>query len=176
MALTKQKKAEVIEAVASALADSKLTVAARYSGTSVQAMQELRKEAKDKGAVVKVIKNRLFKKALGQVPAFKALDASLLEGQLLYAFSAVDELSPAQALADFAKRQPQLELVAGLSSLGEWLSAEDVMALASLPTKDQLKAQLVGVIAAPLGGFISVNSANLRGLAQVFTARAEAIE
>ncbi len=175
MALSKEKKSAVIDEVAQSLAASKLTVAARYAGTSVQSLQTLRKEAKAKETVVKVIKNRLFRKALASLPQFEGLDASGLEGQLIYAFSASDELSPAQALAEFAKREPQIQFVAGISSQGEWLSADDVQALASLPTKDQLKGQLVGVLAAPLSGFISVNQANLRGLAQVFAARAKAI-
>src|SRR5579863_3579057 len=112
MALTKEKKNEVVDEVAALLADSKLTVMAKYSGTSVKSMQSLRRSAKDNGTTIKVVKNRLFKKALEQDERFKNLDFSQITGQLLYAFNAEDEVAPAKDLAEFAKAEPQLEFVA----------------------------------------------------------------
>jgi large subunit ribosomal protein L10 len=173
MALSKDKKAEVVSDVSNLLSTSKLTVVAKYSGTSVKSLQELRRQAKTGGTTVSVVKNRLVKKAMQQDERFSSTDTSVLTGQLMYAFNAGDEVAPAQALAAFAKAEPQIEFVAGISSDGQLLSAEDVKALASLPGKDQLRAQLVGTIAAPLSGFVNIMAGNVRGVLNVLNARAD---
>jgi large subunit ribosomal protein L10 len=173
MALTKDKKAQVVEEVSGLLNTSKLTVAAKYSGTSVKAMQELRRNGRDNGTVIKVVKNRLVIKALKNSPKFKDVDTSVLSDMLLYAFNNEDEVAPAQTLANFAKTSPTIEFVGALTSDGILLPAEDVKALASLPSKDQLRSILVGTLAAPLTGFVSVMSGNVRGILNVLNARSE---
>ena len=173
MALTKEKKAEVLTEVEKLLEDSKLTVLATYSGTSVKSMQDLRKSAKENGTVVKVVKNRLFKKALSSSDKFKDIDQEAFNGQLMYAFNSEDEVAPAQSLANFAKTEPQIQFVGALTEDGQLMSPEDVNALASLPTKEQLRAQLVGTIGAPISGFVSVMSGNVRSILNVLNARAE---
>lgn len=176
MALTKDKKQSVIDEVNSLLGASKLTVAAAYQGTGVKALQQLRKEAKQSGTTVKVIKNRLVIKSLESNDKLKSADVSALKGQLLYAFNAEDEVAPAQALAAFAKKNPSLQFVGAITEDGQFIGAEDVKALAALPSKEQLRAQLVGIIAAPLSGFINVLNGNVRGVLNVLNARAEAIK
>jgi large subunit ribosomal protein L10 len=173
MALSKDKKAEVIKEVSELLNSSKLTVVAKYSGTSVKSMQQLRQTAKDGQTTISVVKNRLVKKAMQDNQKFANTDTGLLSGQLMYAFNSEDEVAPAQVIANFAKSEPQIEFVGGISADGSLLSAEDVKALASLPGKDQLRAQLVGTIAAPLSGFVNVMSGNVRGILNVLKARAD---
>lgn len=173
MALSKEKKAESLSNIAQMLADSKLTVMAQYTGTSVKSMQQLRSEAQENGTQIKVFKNRLFKKALADSETLKEVDVNAIKGQLLYAFNSEDEVAPAQVLAQFAKVEDQISFVGAITQEGNLLSAEDVKALAALPTKDQLRAQLVGTIAAPVSGFVSVMSGNLRGVLNVLNARAE---
>jgi large subunit ribosomal protein L10 len=175
MALSKEKKVEILEEVSKLLDESKLTVMAQYSGTSVSSMQELRASASENGTQVKVIKNRLFKKSLSSSDRFKQLDSSAICGQLLYAFNSEDEVAPAQVLANFAKNEPQLTFVGAINADGVLLSAEDVKQLAALPSKDQLRAQLVGTIAAPISGFANVLAGNVRGVLNVLSARAEQI-
>ncbi|PJE65176.1 50S ribosomal protein L10 [Candidatus Saccharibacteria bacterium CG10_big_fil_rev_8_21_14_0_10_47_8] len=175
MALSKQKKSDIVSEVSDLLARSKLTVIARYKGTPVKAMQQLRKEAYENHTQVMVIKNRLVKKAIEQSPTFKDIDTNILQGQLLYAFSGEDEVAPAQSLANFAKQEPQIEFVGALTAEGQLLAPQDVSALAQLPSKDQLRGILAGTIAAPLSSFVSVASGNIRGVLNVLTARAEAI-
>ncbi len=175
MALSKDKKAEVVSEVAELLKDSKLTVVAKYPGTSVKSMQELRRSSRENGTKVLVVKNRLFKKAMEGDSRLRSVDASWLTGQLLYAFNSDDEVAPAQDLANFAKQEPQLEFVGGINADGQLLSADDIKMLASLPGKEQLRAQLVGTIAAPLSGFVNVLSGNIRGVLNVLEARAESI-
>lgn len=176
MALTKEKKAEVIAEVTELLESSKLTVVADYRGTSVKQMQELRRQAKSSATVVKVVKNRLVKKALEQSGRFKSVDSSPLTSQLLYAFNSDDEVAPAQALANFAKTGASVQFVGAITADGQFLSAEDTAALASLPSKEQLRSMLVGTLSAPLSGFASVLSGNVRGVLGVLSARAEALE
>jgi len=173
MSLTKDKKNEVVSEVSELLKTSKMTVVAKYQGTTVKAIQTLRREARAGGTSVKVVKNRLVIKALQQADNLKDVDTSALNGMLLYAFNAEDEVAPAQALAKFAKLNPTIEFVGAISAEGTFVAADDVKALAALPSKDQLRGQLVGTIAAPLTGFVGVMSANLRSVLYALNARAE---
>lgn len=175
MALAKSKKSEVISELVDLLDSSKLTVVASYRGLTVKQMQELRKQAKENGTTLKVVKNRLVKKALEQVDTLKNTDTGALKDQLIYAFNAEDEVAPAQVLAAFAKTSPQLQFVGAINADGTFLVAEDVKALASLPSKDQLRGQLVGTLAAPLSGFVNVLAGNVRGVLNVLNARAESL-
>jgi large subunit ribosomal protein L10 len=174
MALSKQKKLEIVDEVSRVLQDSKLIVLARYSGTSVQSMQELRRQAGSKDTQVKVIKNRLFKRALASDPKFTDLDSSVLEGQLIYAYSSVDEVAPASSLAAFAKSQPQISFIGGITADGQLLNSQDVQQLANLPAKNQLLGSLTATVAAPLTNFTAVLAANIRGLVNVLNAKAQA--
>lgn len=176
MALTKDKKNEVVREVSELLTVSKLTVVAAYKGTPVKALQTLRREARDNGTQVRVIKNRLVTKALETTETFKDADTSALTGMLVYAFNSEDEVAPAQALANFAKTQPTIEFVGAFTAEGIFIGADDVKALASLPSKDQLRAMLVGTLAAPLSGFVNVMAGNVRGVLNVLNARAQQIE
>jgi large subunit ribosomal protein L10 len=176
MPLTKVEKQELITSVDELLSSSKLTVVAKYEGTTVKAMQELRRQARESGTQIKVIKNRLIKKALEQHETFKNTDTTPLTGMLTYAFNSEDEVAPAQVLANFAKTNPTIEFVGAFAQDGTFIGADDVKALASLPSKEQLRGILVGTIAAPLSGFVNVLSGNVRGVLNVLSARAEAIK
>lgn len=173
MAISRDKKLSLVSEFSEALTDSKMTVAAHYTGLSVADFQELRRSAREAGVTIKVIKNRLVRVAMSESDTFKQADTSLLEGQLLYAMSAEDEVAPAQTLAAFAKQHEALQLVAGYDATGTVLDTAAVKALAALPTKDQLRGQVVGVIAAPLTQFMGVLNGAQRGFAQVLSQQAE---
>lgn len=173
MALSRPKKEEVIKEIKELLTGSKLTVIAKYEGTTVDAMQQLRRQARDNGSLVRVIKNRLLIQALGELDQFKSADSSQLRGQLLYAFNDADEVAPAQLLANFSRAEPQIAFVGALSADGSFINSDDVKHLASLPSKDQLRGMLIGTINAPLTGFVNVVAGNVRGLLNVINARAE---
>ena len=164
MALTKDKKYEVVAEVAALLAESKMTVVTKYQGTTVKALQELRRKGRDNGTQLKVVKNRLVIKAMQQTDALKATDTSALEGMLLYAFNATDEVAPAQVIADFAKSHPTLEFVGAISAEGSFLSADDVKALATLPSREQLIGQVVTMLFSPLNDVTNALSGNLHAL------------
>src|SRR5579885_3738647 len=103
MAISKEKKQAQVEEVSQLLGSAKMTVVAAYTGTPVKAMQALRRQARDNGTTIKVVKNRLVRKALEQNDTFKSFNNSVLNGQLLYAFNSDDEVAPAQSLDTFAK-------------------------------------------------------------------------
>ena len=172
MALTKQEKYEVVAEVKDILKTSKMTVVAKYQGTTVKAMQQLRRDARGNGTKVKVVKNRLLKKALEQTDALKGMDASPLEGMLLYAFNSEDEVAPAQSLNTFAKSNPTLEFVGAISAEGKFLSAEEVKALATLPGKNQLIAEVVATLLSPVHDVTNGLSGNLHALLDGIAAKA----
>lgn len=172
MALTKDKKNEVVGEVADLLSSSKMTVVTKYEGTTVKAMQALRREVRGNGTVAKVVKNRLVIKALQQDDKFKDVDTSTLQGMLLYAFNNEDEVAPAQAIANFAKTNPTLQFVGAITADGKFLNADEVKALATLPGKEQLIAQVVATLTAPLNDSVNALSGNLHALLDGVAAKA----
>ena len=174
MALTKDKKNEVVAEVSQLLADSKMTVIAAYQGTPVKAMQALRKSGRDNGTTLKVVKNRLVIKAIQSTDNTKDADTSALNGMLLYAFNSEDEVAPAQTLATFAKTQPTIEFVGAISADGKFLTADEVKALATLPSKNDLIAQVMATLSSPLNDVMGGLSGNLHGLLDGVEAKAAA--
>jgi len=172
MALTKDKKHAVVAEVVDLLGTSKMTVIAKYEGTTVKAMQSLRRQARDNGTKAKVVKNRLVKQAIAKTGSLKNVDTSAIEGMLLYAFNNEDEVAPAQVIAQFAKTNPTLEFVGAISAEGKFLSADEVKALATLPSKSQLIAQVVATLASPLNDVVSGLSGNLHALLDGIEAKA----
>lgn len=173
MAISRNKKQTVVADLHELLGNAKMTALAQYEGLTVGELQELRRAARASGVHIKVVKNRLVRVAMQQTDNLKDADTSALKGQLLYALSTEDEVAPAQVLATFAKTHDPLKLVGGISGEGMALGETDIKALAALPTKDQLRGQLVGTIAAPLTGFMNVMQGNLRGFMYVLNAKAE---
>ena len=174
MALTKDKKNEVVEEVSQLLADSKMTVVAAYQGTPVKAMQALRRAGRDNGTRLIVVKNRLVKKAIEQTDNVKAADTSALTGMLLYAFNANDEVAPAQVLANFAKTQPTIEFVGAITREGKFLAPEEVKSLATLPSKNELIAQVLATLSSPVNDVMGGLSGNLHALLDGIEAKAAA--
>ena len=172
MALTKAKKQEVVDEVKRLLSNSKMTVVAEYRGTSVKQIQDLRRSAKDSSTVVKVVKNRLVIQALKDSEAHKSADTSLLTNQLLYAFNSEDEVAPAQSLDSFAKKNPTIKFVGAYTAEGVFISAEEVSALAKLPSKPQLIAGIISTLQAPVNGVISGLKGNIHGLLSAVEAKA----
>mgnify|MGYP000721648952 CR=1 FL=1 len=172
MALTKQQKQSVVDEIVALLGESKLTVAAAYQGTDVKSLQELRRSAKTNGTTVKVVKNRLVIKAVESNEQLKNADTSELKGQLLYAFNADDEVAPAQVLASFAKKNPSLQFVGAITDQGLFLSADEVKALANLPSKNDLLAQVIATLSSPLNDVTNALSGNLHALLDGVEAKA----
>ena len=174
MALTKQKKEDVVSEVAELLKSAKMTVVAKYQGTGVKALQQLRRDARDNGTTVQVVKNRLVVKALQQNDALKGVDTSGLTGMLLYAFNDADEVAPAKSLAEFAKKNPTIEFVGGITPEGKFVSAEEIKDLAALPSRDEMIAQVIATLNSPVNDITSGLSGNLHALLDGIEAKASA--
>jgi large subunit ribosomal protein L10 len=174
MALTKDKKQEVVQEVIDLLSKSKMTVVAKYEGTGVKALQGLRRDAKQGGTTVKVVKNRLVIQALKGSDKLKGVDTTPFQGMLLYAFNGEDEVAPAQSLNNFAKQNPSLQFVGAINAEGEFLDADSVKALAVLPSKDQLIAQVIATLLSPVHDITNALSGNLHGLLDGIEAKASA--
>ena len=172
MAITRDKKQTLVAQMSDNLASAKLTVYAQYNGLSVANLQELRQMAREAGVVITVIKNRLVRVALSENPIYKDTDTSDLKGQLLYAISSDDEVAPAQVLDAFAKKHPALEFVGGFSDIGANLSKDEVKALAGLPSKNQLIAEVVAQLLSPVHDTTNALSGNLHSLLDGIEAKA----
>ena len=174
MAISKDKKQALVSELAELFASAKGTAVAKYQGISVAELQELRKSAREAGVTIKVVKNRLVRVAMGDNKTYKEADTSALLGQLLYAFSTDDEVAPAKVLDTFAKTHPNLELVAGFSGEGLAQSDADIKALAGLPSKHQLIAEVVAQLLSPVHDTTNALSGNLHALLDGIEAKATA--
>ncbi len=174
MALTKEQKQSVVDEVNTLLGESKLTVAAAYQGTGVKALQQLRRDAKTNGTTIKVIKNRLVIKSLAGNEKLKKVDTTVLKGQLLYAFNSEDEVAPAQILANFAKKNPTIQFVGAIDANGQFFDTDQVKALADLPSKNDLIAQVIATLTSPLNDVTNALSGNLHALLDGVEAKASA--
>ena len=109
---------------------------------------------------------------MGQIAVYKDTDTSGLTGQLLYATSNDDEVAPAKVLAEFAKNHAALNLIGGFSNLGNNLSEDEVKALAAMPSKNELIAQVVAQLLSPVNDSVSGLADGLSGIVSGLEAHA----
>jgi large subunit ribosomal protein L10 len=158
--------AEVTEVAKTALS----VVAAEYRGLTVTQMTDLRAKARASGVFMRVVKNTLARKAFAGT-AFEPVGPKL-KGPLILAFSKDDPGAAARVVKAFAKDNEKL--VATLVSIGgDVLSAKDLEKVASLPTRDQARAQLLGLLVAPLQQLAAVVAAPNQDLVRVIAAFAD---
>ena len=151
MALTRERKAEIIDQLAGLLADSKLTVIANYRGLTVAQAQDLRQRASQTGSRVVVAKNRLVKQALARNPSLAAAPTNDLNGMLIYVFNRTDEVAPAQTIKAFCDQtKVELTIVGAINPQGEFLDQAVVNRYAKLPGREQLLANLLASLQSPL--------------------------
>jgi large subunit ribosomal protein L10 len=145
-----------------------VVVVAHYSGLNVGQMQSLRKQMKQAGASVRVAKNRLAKLALDGTDA--AAIVPLLKGPTLIAYSG-DPVAAPKIAADFAKANEKFIILGGVMGKTP-LDANGVKALAALPSLDELRAKIIGLIVAPATKVAQVVNAPAAKLARVVQAYA----
>jgi large subunit ribosomal protein L10 len=172
MAITRDKKNTLVAELSDVLSSAKMTVFAQYQGLSVADIQELRRSAREAGVTITVVKNRLVRVTMKTLAPYKDTDTSSLTGQLLYAISDSDEVAPAQVLDTFAKTHPALAFVGAFSGEGVLLSAADVKALAGLPSKNQLIAEVIAQLLSPVHDITNALSGNLHALLDGVSAKA----
>lgn len=148
-------KQAVVAEVSEQLAKAQTVVVAEYSGIKVSHLTALRSKAREAGVYLRVLKNTLVCRAVVDTP-FAPL-ADQLTGPLIYGLSD-DPVAAAKVLNDFAKTNDKLVLKAGCYA-GKVLDKEGVKALASIPSREELLARLLGVMQAPVSGFAVVMAA-----------------
>lgn len=155
MSLNLDDKKAVVAEVAEQIAKAQTVVVAEYNGIEVPDMTVLRSKAREAGVYLRVVKNTLVRRAVADTP-FAPL-AEKMTGPLIYSISA-DPVAAAKVLNDFAKGNDKLVLKAG-SYAGKVLDKAGVQALASIPSRDELLAKLLGVMKAPVSGFAGAMAA-----------------
>jgi large subunit ribosomal protein L10 len=148
MSLNLNDKKAVVAEVSSQVAKAQSVVLAEYRGIEVGDLTKLRAKARESGVYLRVLKNTLVRRAV-EGTAFADLSSHMV-GPLIYGI-ADDPIAAAKVLNDFAKSNDKLILKAG-SYAGETLDAAGVKALASIPSREELLAKLLGVMMAPLTG------------------------
>jgi len=155
VALNLDDKKAVVAEVSAQVAGASTIVVAEYRGITVGDLTKLRANARQQGVYLRVLKNTLARRAVENT-AFADL-AEQMTGPLIYGIS-TDPVAAAKVLNDFSKGNDKLILKAG-SYDGKVMDKAGVQALASIPSRDELLAKLLGVMQAPVSGFARVLAA-----------------
>jgi large subunit ribosomal protein L10 len=155
LSLNRNEKAAVVTDVAAQVARSQTLALAEYRGLTVEHLNALRKQARDKGVYLHVLKNTLARRAVAGTP-FEVAQGAMV-GPLIYGFSE-DAVAAAKVIAEFAKGNDKLIVKAGAYA-GKALDANGVKALASIPSKEVLLSQLLGLMQSPVSRMARVLAA-----------------
>jgi large subunit ribosomal protein L10 len=166
--VNRAEKSESVAALNQAFANAGVVVVAHYNGLSVAQMSALRRQMRAACGSVKVAKNRLAKLALEGTDV--AHIGSLLKGPTVLVYSP-DAVSAPKVVTDFAKANDKLVILGGAMGATS-LNPDGVKALASLPSLDELRAKLVGLVQAPATKLAQLSTAPAAKLARVFGAYA----
>jgi large subunit ribosomal protein L10 len=168
MALRLEDKKALVKEVNAVAGESVTAVAAEYRGLSVSEMTELRKEARNAGVYMRVVKNTLARRAVVGTE-FECMQETL-KGPILLAFAKEDPGAAARVIKEFAKGHQALQAIS-LSAGGQLLPGSDLDRLAELPTLDQARAMLLGVISAPMSKLVRTLAEPPAMLARTLSAR-----
>lgn len=164
------KKEAAISQLRDRLANSRNLFFTNYTGLTVEEITKLRRELRKDGSTYSVVKNTLFSIAAGDDLA-KQIE-SLMAGPTGVVFAGSDPVAPAKAIKTFSDDVKTLEVKAAYID-GTLVGAAQVNVLAALPPKDQLIAKMIGSLASPLRGLVTVLSGNTSGLVRALNALRE---
>ncbi|MFG1419454.1 50S ribosomal protein L10 [Xanthobacter sp. V0B-10] len=167
--MDRAEKQQLVTTLTEVFKTTSVVVVAHYSGLTVAQMSKLRRQMKAEGATVKVAKNRLAKIALEGSDV--AHVAPLLKGPTLIAYSS-DPVAAPKVAVEFAKANDKFVILGGAMGTTA-LNADGVKALATMPSLDELRAKLVGLIQAPATKLAQLTNAPAAKLARVFGAYAK---
>ena len=171
MSLNLEQKQAVVAEVAKQVAGAKAIVMAENRGMPVADMTQLRAKARASGIYFRVVKNTLVRRAVADTPYAPLADKMV--GPLAYGMGP-DPVAVAKVLSDFAKGHEKLVITGGAMP-GQVMSAKEITALATLPSREELLAKLVGTMQAPIAKFVrtlnEVPSKFVRALAAVRDAK-----
>lgn len=167
MPKTREEKKEILKKIEDKLKQAKSVIFSSDTGSTVKVSEALRNELKANDAEYLIAKKTLLKKALKDLPEVDQLDE--LKGSVGVTVSYGDEVIGAKILNKFAKDSETLELGGGILE-GQFILAEKVKRLASLPSREELLAKLVGSLNSPMSGMVSVLSGTTRNFVGVLNA------
>src|SRR4051794_5616929 len=160
--MNREQKAAAAAEIATSIQESQAVFAVDYRGLSVPQAAELRAKLREANARFQVVKNTLTERAADQAGAESLKE--LLEGPTALTFVSGDAAAAAKALRDYARATDLLPFKGGLMD-GNVLTPDDITAIARLPSRDMLYAQLVGVVAHPIAGLARTLNQLIGGLA-----------
>ena len=170
MAITRERKEELLEQYITLINNSKAVFWAEYKGMSVKHLQNLRNEVRKADGAFYVTKNTLLRKALEETG--HPIPEGLLIGQMATGFAMGEVPTLAKTLVDFAKEAEMFQMKGGILSK-RILSGDEVQALAKLPSLDELRGQIVGLISAPARNIAGTLAGGVRQLVNVVDAYAK---
>jgi len=165
MAKTKERKQDEIKSLKDKLERMKISVLTSYTGLKVKDLNHLRQELRKEGIDYRAAKKSLLKLAL-QEKKLPEIDLKSLQGSLALAFGYEDEVMTPKLLEKFRKDHKQLQILGGIYD-SQFITKEKIIALAKIPSHQELLSQLVWVIKSPIASFSYVLRANLQGLVNV---------
>lgn len=168
MAKSRQKKDAESAALTERFRKMKVTVLTTTSNLKVKDMTELRSSLRAENIEYVIAKKTLVSRALKDA-GLGQIDVSPINSGFSLAFGYDDEVAPAKLLAQFAKTHESVLFLGGILD-GVFVEADRMKQLAKLPSRDELRARVVGTIAAPISGFVNVLAGNLRGFVRVLNA------
>jgi large subunit ribosomal protein L10 len=170
MILDRSQKQALVTELQNELKEASTVVVSHYAGLTANEMTALRKQVRESGATAQIVKNRVAKLAFAGTQ-FEGL-ADMMKGPTIITFS-TDAVAAAKVTHNFAKENEALQLVGG-SLNGEVLDKNGVMALATMPSIDELRAKIIGTIMAPAQRLAQYTSEPASKLARVCKAKSEA--
>jgi len=167
MAITKQKKEEILKDLKDKFSSVKIIVFVDYSGLDTKSLEDVRNGMRNEGVDFKVVKKTLLNLAIKDRGIKGDIDS--LEGQIAATFGYEDEASAAKVAYRFSQTYENFKILLGILD-DEFVDVDKIVALAELPSREALLARYVGSIRAPISGLVNVMEGNIRGFVQVLNA------
>ncbi|HPF36719.1 MAG TPA: 50S ribosomal protein L10 [Candidatus Krumholzibacteria bacterium] len=166
--MARPEKVAQVEAIAESLKSAQSVILADYQGMTVEHMTEFRVKCRAADVHCRVVKNRLAKIAADQVdvPGLK----QYLKGPLALVMGMSSPVEPAKLVVDFAKDHDKMKLVGGFME-GAYMTADEVVALSKIPSREELYAKMMGSINSPASGLVGVTN----GVAAALTRAIDAV-
>ncbi|PIU78344.1 MAG: 50S ribosomal protein L10 [Candidatus Moranbacteria bacterium CG_4_10_14_3_um_filter_44_15] len=162
--LSRSQKENLVKDLSEKIKAGKVMIFSDYTGTSVAKMKNLRDELRKNDSSYKITKKKLIELAFKN--AGIETDVKNMEGQIGVAIGNADEVSAAKVLANFSKENENFKILQGVLE-NKVISGEEVIALSKLLSRGELLSKLVGLINAPVSGFVNALAGNLRNLVGV---------
>lgn len=173
MAISREKKEEIVTNLVEKFSRSQALIMTDYRGLKVEEMRALRNRLREESCGYHVVKNSLVKLAMEKIGL--PFEETLFPGPTAIGFCYEDMVAPAKALVDYAKETKTLSIRGGLVG-SQIVSEGEIISLSQLPSRDELLAQMIAQLQAPLVGLVNVLSDSLRALVYLLQIRAEQME